>query len=321
MNRALRGAAKDMEILNSLKGNIKIETPSRLPRNVYLDLLYKYPNRIVWDVNTFCNYNCPYCYREKEIRKHEHPAVGRRSPQEIKNCFDHTKREWLILISGGEPFFYPNFIELMGELTKGHYVQISTNLSSPSVYEFAERISPERVMVVCASLHIVQHEEIKNAYDEFVDKCLHLQKKGFALVVAYVTYPNLFTRMRKDFEKLRAAGIDEMRVLTFRGKYEGKVYPGAYTKEQLALINEFAIEGCELDIAKNETRWRGCNCDAGCTYFRMDCNGDLYRCCTIATSYGNLFDGTYRFADACQPCTVEECHDAYLGFAAVHRKK
>lgn len=53
-----------------------------------------------------CNFRCSYCFLPLDVLDREHPTVERYSIEHIKKRFDDTGREWLILISGGEPFLY-----------------------------------------------------------------------------------------------------------------------------------------------------------------------------------------------------------------------
>jgi MoaA/NifB/PqqE/SkfB family radical SAM enzyme len=60
-----------------------------------------------------------------------------------KRIFDKYG-EAKIEIVGGEPFIYPNFIELVKRLSSLHLIKITTNLSG-NVERFVQEVSPERV--------------------------------------------------------------------------------------------------------------------------------------------------------------------------------
>jgi len=80
-----------------------------------------------WYLNNECNYKCIYC-----------------KPQDIKTAFISVDK-WIeiwdgiyaqygsghIHISGGEPFIYPNFIELITLISKKHTLEFSTNCNDP----------------------------------------------------------------------------------------------------------------------------------------------------------------------------------------------
>lgn len=289
-----------------------------LQRNVSLALLARYENKVVWNLNTLCNYRCTYCFFPPEVLAREHDAVGRYSVDHISQSFDDTGREWLILISGGEPFLYKEFVPLASKITQNHHIQLTSNLSRPSVYAFGEQVDPKRVMIISASLHIADREQRgQKAVQDFIDKVLFLQSRGFLILVNYVTFPPLFDRIRDDFATLSAAGVEHLTTLTFRGEFEGRTYPQAYTDEQLALIEELAVDkGLERAVSLG-LRYEGRICDAGSHYFQMGPDGHLNRCCSILEDRGNLFEGTARFDDQPTPCTIELCQDACLGLESV----
>ena len=66
--------------------------------------------------------------------------------------YDRYGRSY-ILITGGEPFIYPNFIELIEKLSSVHYpINISTNTSG-DLDGFVKKIDPSKVSV-SASLQL-----------------------------------------------------------------------------------------------------------------------------------------------------------------------
>jgi MoaA/NifB/PqqE/SkfB family radical SAM enzyme len=287
---------------------------------INLELLSRYENRLVWNVNQLCNFRCAYCFFSPEVLGKENEAVGKYSIEHICRSFDETGRQWLVMISGGEPFLYKDLVPLLKLLTRNHHIQLTTNLSRPSVYDFADGIDPSRVMIICASFHPLERElRGTRSIQDFIDKYLYLKERGFLIVASYVAHPPLFARIREDFERLQAAGVDDTTILTFRGEYEGKSYPQSYTDEQLKLITELAVDhDLESEISRG-LYYRGTPCVAGSKYFQMNPDGSLHRCCSILADHGNLFEGTARFEDGPTPCTVELCQDASLGVSAVNQ--
>jgi len=286
--------------------------------DISLELLSRYENKIVWNLNQLCNLRCSYCFFPTEVLEKEHPAVGSYPIEHIKRSFDATGREWLIMISGGEPFLYDQFVPLAQLLTRDHHLQITTNLSHRSVKAFADAVDPSRVMIICASYHVSERERRGEKWTrDFIDRYLYLKDKGFLVLANYVTDPSLFGRIRDDFAMLRAAGIDNLSTLTFRGEHEGRQYPQAYTDEQRALIVELAVDQrLEAEIVEG-LYYEGRDCNAGYRYLQMNPDGSLHRCCTILEDHGNLFEGTARFEDGPRPCTAGMCQDASLGVDAI----
>jgi MoaA/NifB/PqqE/SkfB family radical SAM enzyme len=271
------------------------------------------PNRMVWHINDYCNFGCSYCFFPKFDK--ENPAVGRLSPQQIFQAFKNTGRDWHLFIAGGEPFLYPNFIELINLLKPNNPIQISTNLYNKNVTAFAEQVTPENIIVINASLHILHHNDtslkkfLKN-YHLFLDM-------GFDILVSYVTYPPLFKRIRQDFEFLKEEGVKYALPLTYKGVYEGKQYPGNYTYEQIKTISDIYQEPLELLVTLDKMDFYNKMCIAGKNYFYMDLHGDVTRCVTIREPYGNLYDGTFKPNDVATPCTVHACQDHCHGIMSL----
>ena len=62
-----------------------------------------------WTLNLFCNYDCEYCFSRSDT---EHSLVGRISPEQYLDFFNSTGKIWLFHLTGGEPFFHPDFVRL-----------------------------------------------------------------------------------------------------------------------------------------------------------------------------------------------------------------
>lgn len=192
-----------------------------------------------WLLNIYCNYECRYCYcrginKKKAFR-------GLPDTQKIIDAFNNAGLKWLIYMSGGEPFFYPNFIELCQGLTQKHIISLNTNLSHKKVYEFADTIDPESMRCVHASVHIEELEKL-GLVDDFIKKYKYLESKGFYIFASYVMHPLLVDRFERDYEYFKQAGII-LRPKLFRGPYTKFQLPwqkGMLRKVNLLLENLFA---------------------------------------------------------------------------------
>jgi len=275
--------------------------------------LKQFEYRMNWMLTQKCNFNCRYCNTEKH-----HSFARVLSPEQAASAFERTGVSWLILLTGGEPFLYPRFTELCKALTQKHTITMTTNLSHPSVYEFADSIDPEKVLSISASFH---YDELKkhNLLDDFVDKCRYLQERGFRLLVNFVAFPPHISRIEKDTDMFHKLGIETI-VYGYRGMYDGKEYPQAYNKTELEFLNTYALDDTELMIARGKMNFYGKHCHAGSRYFVMKENGDLQRCFTLPKVIGNLFEGNIPLNRGTRPCSVNTCEDYYFGRAAVTNK-
>ncbi|HUU64044.1 MAG TPA: radical SAM protein [Dehalococcoidia bacterium] len=273
---------------------------------------------MLWVTNMLCNYNCVYCSASCQIfskdcaetepqpRRREQPAVGKYSPEHIARCFDSTGKVWkILLMGGGECFLYPQFVELVRALTQIHYVEVATNLSTPNVYQFADVIPSQKVLRVVASLHIMEREKRRNGVEEFIDKVICLQDKGFNVSVQYVVYPPLIPRALKDMEYFTSRGIDSFFFRPFQGIYAGATYPASYTEEEKILLKSRAWDTREIDMMHLNAFGRLCG--TGTYSFHMDYMGNLGRCLSSQKRYGNFFTGKYYFDEHPKPCPVRMC--------------
>ena len=156
-----------------------------------------------WALNTYCNFSCPYCYVPMKDRRN----LARRGTdaQRIIDSFNNSGKIWLVHMSGGEPFFHPDFIDLCQGLTEKHYISINTNLSRQSVYAFSEKIDPERVSFVHCSLHITERDNQK-ALADFIGKVKALEHAGFTVQVTQVMWPPIVHRFKDLFDFFQSKG-------------------------------------------------------------------------------------------------------------------
>jgi len=266
----------------------------------------------LWKVNQRCNFRCEYCFSAGVNPYREHPACGRYSPGHIAREFDRTGRSWWIFMTGGEPFLYPDFVELCRELSRNHFLTIYTNLSTTNALRFAEVIDPGRVRAINASLHVTERERGRR-WDQFISCVLHFQDKGFEVRVDYVALPQLFDRLDSDFEMLAAAGIARVRLQALQGVYRSRLYPSAYGRREREAFRSRSIDDKELDLLERTHGFFGRPCRAGQRFFYMDIDGKMRRCPIGARSYGNFFEGRYALDDRPRPCPYPVCLCSWYG--------
>ncbi len=302
-----------------------------------------------WHINEFCNFKCTYCYDKYSKNKNFRGDVN---IDKIVNAFKGTGKKCYIYMSGGEPFFYPNFIELCQRLTKDHIIGVNTNLTHKSIYQFAEVINPDKVRSINCSLHILEREKLK-LVDDFIEKYYFIKEKGFYTFVTYLVHPYMVHRLGKDYSYFKSQGII-LRPKVFKGNgakfkilesailrkirpFFGSNYPEAYTDEQRNIITyylelstkegNFKIDHSEdlnkgrmCDVSldkfyiKRYPSFKGKNCWAGSKFIRMTSQGDVFRCYDDNQYHGNLFNGKIKLFEVPQKCTAERCGCPYMGF-------
>lgn len=309
-----------------------------------------------WLLNRFCNFQCTYCYDGKNKAK---GFVGLPDTKKVTDGFNNTGKICLIYMSGGEPFFFPNYIELCEKLTQKHVIAINTNLSHKGVFGFAERVNPERVKSIHCSLHIQERGSLKQIKD-FIKKYKLLEEIGFYTFASYVMYPPLINRFEKDYAFFKSEGII-LRPKVFRGKWSRfeigdswifrkirnifePLYPNAYSEKQKEIIISYinksqrdggfivkhendAWEGRMSDLRLDKLfidglpSFKGKYCLAGKTFVRMTPTGEVYRCYDDNYYLGNLFKGKITLFEKPAKCAAKRCSCPYIGYRHVLRKR
>ena len=270
-----------------------------------------------WDIHYECNYNCTYCFLRYE-----------KETSNIKTKYLSVD-EWLVIwdginrkygrahasVTGGEPFSYPGFIDLIASLTKMNSFEFSTNLFWDAD-EFSSKISKDAVRVNPSF-----HPEF-SGMEEFLKKYAYLKSKGYNMgVTTLVAYPPFMEDMQKIKEEIEKAGIGVV-VFPYRGPYGDKKYPGQYTEDEKKMLRSMGV-GLASELNKGiaekydigETQKvsnQNKLCLMGTRYGKILPNGDVFRCCAAVWTkektwenwggLGNLFDGTFKLYEAPQVC-------------------
>lgn len=258
---------------------------------------------IDWHLTNRCNIFCEYCHPQiRHVLNKKH--LTEPDPAHVVRRFEELGRPCLVHMSGGEPFLYPGFAELCAGLTRRNWISINTNLASPDlVAEFAAKVDPTRVAKIVAALHVPERERLGLPLETYAESFRILRRAGFDVVSLYVLYPPLLPRLRDDLAALAELGVDPLRAKVFKGVHEGRRYPEGYTDAERELIlansGEYVFNRPYLD---GMLAFRDQPCTAGMTSFKVTVTGDVRRCASVPTSYGNLYDGTFRPAATAEPC-------------------
>jgi len=276
-----------------------------------------------WEINLFCNFSCPYCFFYSR-RKRRDPRYSGHDPKRAAHFFNNRSETWLIHMTGGEPFFQPDFIELCSRLTEKHYISVNSNFSTPNVYDFADAVDPRKVARINAALHVSERRD----FEEFINKIAYFNQRKFDIHVSQVMYPPILNRFEKTFQHLKNKGI-LVRPRVFRGSYGMKTYPQSYTDEERRLFMRYFSE-CEktlnpleernLDwlfshdrhLLNGELSFKGIHCGAGKDYIYIRYNGDVIRCIG-GDRRGNIFRGQINLDTEPELCKAEICFCPHYG--------
>jgi len=261
---------------------------------------------IDWHLTNRCNFHCEYCFPQIRIvlnRKH----LDEPSPEAVEKAFEAFGATCLIHMSGGEPFLFPSFTELCRLLTQRHYISINTNLSDASaIAEFAAVVPASRVVSITAALHIQERERLGLSVDSYADNLSLLTPAAFEINPLYVLHPSLMYRVDEDLSHLKHLGVEGVHVKVFKGIWEGREYPEAYSAEDRTVLGRLGTDYRYTDsyLAGIRRSFRGSLCSAGMTSFKVTVTGEVQRCATVPHSYGNIYAGTFAPEVAKTACTA-----------------
>jgi len=218
-----------------------------------------------------------------------------------------------IRFSGGEPFVYPDFMDLLAVLSKRHTLNVTTNLSF-DVVEFVRKIGPlvnDNNITLSASLH----PEYINT-DEFIDKVLYLKSNGIYTSASIVAWPPFIKDIPEIKEKMEKANIQFL-IIPLQGHFWGKEFPEGYNEEEKRFLETFSItvsnpaskEMFYFKIKEKNKNISSRLCRMGQNFGMIRPNGDVYRCCTFDNSayLGNIIDRTFRLLDYPAECNLLPC--------------
>ena len=274
----------------------------------------------LWYFVKECNFKCTYC---KIGRANADRSMARRIRKTIKKRFkaltnppgdplkesskiikllkNEAGKKWSIGLTGGEPFMYPNFVQLCEKLTEHFSIYVDTNLSiTARVREFAKKISPDRVDYFYISTHIAERER-RNQVDDFIRNILLLKEYGFNYRVNYVLQPTLLDRFMKDYDYFQSRGVTLL-PKPFMGTFQGKRYPRDHTDHEKRMLLKYNPNFYDEIPIKS----RGIKCDAGKYFVRITPNGKVVRCVGDKTVLGHISKGV-RFNKEAEPCKVDTC--------------
>lgn len=250
-----------------------------------------------WHMTNFCNFNCHYCYSNTKKGVEKIIPIKR-----IIKTLRETGEKWCIGMTGGEPFLFPNFIELCKLLNKNDIkIAIDTNLSINSkVREFINNIDPDNVQYMYISTHIEEREK-RNEVEQFIKNLLLLKENKFYFSVNYVLHPILIEKFKKDYKYFESKGI-ELKAKPFKGEYNEKKYPESYSdnEKKLILMSDPNAYRCVPFCSK------GIKCNAGKTMVMIEMGGDVSRCAADKTNLGNIFK-SIKLNNEAEPCIVDRC--------------
>ena len=260
-----------------------------------------------WDIHWKCNYRCPYCwfYEKWDDLKGQNLYLGIEKLlkfwQNIYSKYGKVK----IAITGGEPFLYPDFINLIKQLVKLHKLEIVTNLSV-DLTNFMNENNLE-------DLDIRPSFQPGFAdFEKFVEQVVILKKKKPHQEVSIVAWPPYIKELKSYDDKFSKFGI-KIFTQPFFGEYNGIRYPEGYTDKEREIIGPSLGSRGGESFKPELVSTKGKLCAAGQRYAVIHPHGKILRCGGLNSSdqdkmvIGNLGDENFQLLSEPAPCICEIC--------------
>ena len=250
-------------------------------------------------LHAFCNFKCEYCYVPSEVNS-DQGFEGNINDwhRAIKKSFGNENL--VFYLAFGEPMAAAkNFYDVLDMMAcepnwSGH---MTSNLSFPLKRLVNTRLVKEGRFNINASFHPTQI-----SIDKFLDKLLFLREHGIEAPVIYVMYPPLI----KDFDEYFKIFNDNdfiVHVRRFKGWYNGKSYPKAYSDDERQFIAKYCDDATiKYMLNQFNTNLKGKLSYAGMYYLLMDENGNVFSSPDSKDKFlGNIFENDVRLFTEPQP--------------------
>lgn len=251
-----------------------------------------------WNLLYACNFRCRYCFFTGKWEEYGKRNVFPGLPALMKRWerMHALYGRSSMLMTGGEPFIYPEFIALIKELSVIHYpINISTNASG-DMAGFSRAADPAKV-----SVSLSFHPGF-NELSKVIELKKALKKDGYdSEFINFVCYPAFFGDLDRWVDEAAAAG-ERLKVIPFCGEYNGVRYPDGYSDAEKKKLGIGAAW-------ESNVKRKGRACKAGVSSALIFPDFKVARCGQIGERFviGNFMDEGFRLLEKALPCEVENC--------------
>ena len=173
---------------------------------------------VSWLLGRFCNYRCSYCwpYARSDKKDHRPLDLCLLTIDEIKSqAREKGFNSFHFSMSGGEPTFHPNYLELLEYLADDvpncnfHSIHMTTNMSRPLKWyerygQIALRFHRASITASCHREHVNTQKKV----EEFVDKLHYCQEQDVQVTINQVMIPENFEQLWDDALYFQERGIN-----------------------------------------------------------------------------------------------------------------
>lgn len=256
-----------------------------------------------------CNFRCNYCPQQLPNKLLKAKPIN---VDGIMNFLDSLESSLEIIVTGGEVFLVPNFVELSKRITEKYKLTVITNLSQ-DIEEFVSTVNLSNIECFSISLHL-ETRKMRRLMDNLREKIKRLKSLGVKLDLTQVACPWDFNNLVKEATAFAKEFEEKVDMQRFFGIFLNKTYPASYTAEQSKIFKP--DYGSRLHKPTALPSFLGGLCNTGYSDMIIDLNGDVYRCYNTyrVESIGNIFKGTVALNKGPTTCPYEFCNCPFMGF-------
>ncbi|QDU84198.1 Radical SAM superfamily protein [Planctomycetes bacterium Pla163] len=273
---------------------------------------------------TLCNYRCTYCYLDHDGRDGatEDKAVVHWN-RTVDRIATIPRPLYLAIGTEGEPLTVKPFWETLRRLSARENVKgfwFPTNLSRP-IEKLAEGVDIGKLGLT-ASLHPSEFKDHDRDLDLFLSRCRWVVDNGGSVVINFILTPGQFELFPVYRYIARQHGI-AMTCNVFKGEFEGKSYPDAYTEADHARIEEFFADRPLVHHYMSGAPSRGVACHAGQDALEVHpVTGQVLNCPFAQEKMGSIWDDDFQIRTKPSACSTDWCQCHWtIGLMAEVTKK
>jgi len=253
----------------------------------------------IWYVTWLCNFKCPYCWQWQEPGKYRIPYKV--EPEQWvngwKRILDLEKFDYAVIgISGGEPFMYPKFLDLLSKLPSNMYYDITTNLSLLDPDRFLEVAKDRCIGVICSF-----HPSNPNNNEKYIEKFYQKVKKLKVLPHTRINFVAAPSNLR--YYAIIKSISDELKVPLHVDRCVMLDGEPEFSKEEKQFVEKIVSQDRKIEFDVNKK----VKCSAGKDYIVIFPNGEVYQCLSKAEEgigkIGNFFDEKFKLLDSFSVCS------------------
>ncbi|MCB1190626.1 MAG: radical SAM protein [Leptospiraceae bacterium] len=255
-----------------------------------------------------CNYRCEYCFNHDYGFRNRSPEMESWSKTLITAVEKIKNPLHLTIGSSGEPLYQKLWLETIQEIHQYDHVEtiaFVTNLSADPRKKI-ENLNPKKFGIL-ATFHPSQFKDYERDTKTFIERAVELKEAGFQIAVNYVLIPEQI----REFHNLKAMFASRnvnMICNVLRGPYNGKIYPEAYTEEEIEMVRTCHDSTPYVwDYQSLSKSPYGQRCTAGRWGFQLEFDGSIYNCVYSRQKLGNIYDDKVMLYNESCYCDADRC--------------